>query len=146
MCQQVWYCLLVAPQVQLAGRVARNSTSHPPPQVHQVWVVGMPPPSAATLVQIPLVGWWALPAQQPGLVLVLVGRVVGALSTPRMIPPPHTVVVAGAPHPVRRLGALVRILVVVSAPPPASAARHPAPAAPRVVVVVQVVGLVLAHH
>ena len=125
-CLQVWYCLQVAPQVQAPGRVVRNSTSHPPPQAHQVWVwvVGMPI-AVATLVGIPLVGWWAVPAQQPGLVLE--GHVVGALSTPRMIPPPHTVV------------------VVVSAPPRASvAARHlgrMVPPTPWVgVVVVQVVG------
>ena len=142
-CLQVWYCPQV-PQVQAPGRVARNSTSHPPPQAHQVWVwvVGMPI-AVATLVGIPLVGWWAVPAQQPGLVLE--GHVVGALSTPRMIPPPHTVDVVVTAHPVRRLGALVAILVVVSAPPPASvAARHlgrMVPPTPWVgVVVVQVVG------
>ena len=63
------------------------------------------PIAVATLVGIPLVGWWAVPAQQPGLVLG--GHVVGALSTPRMIPPPHTVDVVVTAHPVRRLGSLV---------------------------------------
>ena len=143
-CLQVWYCLLVAPQVQAPGRVVRNSTSHPPSQAHQVWVwvVGMPPPPVAPLVQMRLVGWWAVPAQQPGLVLV--GHVVGALSTPRMIPPPHTLAVVVTAHTARRLGALVHILVVVLAPPPASVAGYPGrmvPPTPRVgVVVVQVVG------